>query len=626
MRRNRIAAEVAALTKELLRPHYVYVVANLLVHDRREKVDGVARCSCCRSPDATIVETIEMVNVVIDCVTGERIYESGVSASKWAEYCALATHHVIPLRCSTKTRDLFLDTSNRAICIAGAQRAGKTSTALTLFALDVLLRGGLNRNAWLVAPTDGKAFKLLSKLLRPTTIGKSGFAPSILPPELVARTPDTHRSSNLQTVLIDGTIIDLKSFHGDPGAERLKSDPCVAILCDEAAHLPSPDSIAALTGRCMDADGRLVLASTPRPSAVMTKLVVEPALDWERLDPRDERKQTGDHPGAQWIFRSLPILENVFLNLERTLAKLKGVDMTRPENQRDWAGAWVANEGKCFVDFDPDLHIVKHEARDVAQLSAQALAEQGADDHVPITANVVKALFGKRNPHYKMMAGATNTRYVLGTDVNINPMSTVIVQVTAPASDKKDPEKWHYWVIDNIVSPVSNSLKHAEEVVSMGKATRYDPHGFASPFKGCGMIMDSTSISRDPTAHRYGGSPGAIAEIFGKVGIDVRAPVYRTSSAGETKHRNPDRTDTFALLHRLFRERRLHIFAPAGNLLDSLNTLLVMPDGICAIDARRGRIDQANGVTDGLRYVVFAIANIGRKKTTVLADGGGMLR
>ena len=606
MRRNRIAAAVAELSEQLLRPRYLRCVARLLVHDRRAQVNST-RCPCCRSPDAEIVEEIEMVDMVIDLVTGERIYQTAATAADWAEYCALAERHDIPLRCSTKTRELFLDTSGRHLCLSGAQRAAKTTTALVLFALDVLRRGGLNRRAWLVASKDEKGFALLSKLLRPTPVGESGTAPAILPAALVERTPDTHRASNLQTVLVDGTIIDLRSFKNDPGAERLKSDPCVSILCDEAAHLPSPDSIAALLGRCVDAGGRLILASTPRPSAVMTKLVVEPAIEWDRLPDSDVRKQSGEHPGAPWCFRSLPLLDNVFVSHEKIVKQMKGVDLTRPENRRDWLGEWVANEGKCWVDFNPELHRVDHETVDVGTLSARVLAEHGADRHVPITADVVRMLFGRTNPHYRM-AKATSTRYVLGGDCNVNPMSTVLVQVTAPADKRADREAWHFWIVDNVISPTSNSLKHAERLVSMQIASALDPLGHGSPLKGCGMIMDATAISRDPTAHKHG-LTGGLAETFGKVGIDLRAPMYRLSKDGKFGHRNPDRTSTFALLHRLIAERRLHVFARAGKLLEAFETQLVEPDGICALDARRGHWDSIMGVMDGLRYVVHAIAN-----------------
>ena len=37
-------------------------------------------------------------------------------------------------------------------------------------------------------------------------------------------TTSTWSASDKATILIDGTVVDLRSFHGDPGAERIKSD------------------------------------------------------------------------------------------------------------------------------------------------------------------------------------------------------------------------------------------------------------------------------------------------------------------------------------------------------------------------------------------------------------------
>ena len=60
---------------------------------------------------------------------------------------------------------------------------------------------------------------------------------------------------------MDGSVIDLRGFTNDPGAERLKSDSIVAGLVDEAAHMSKPDSLVALRGRCLETGGRLWLAS-----------------------------------------------------------------------------------------------------------------------------------------------------------------------------------------------------------------------------------------------------------------------------------------------------------------------------------------------------------------------------
>lgn len=609
MRRNRIGAEVAELATEILRPPYAHVVARLLVHDAREEPDGT-RCPCCNSPDAEIVETRVMLDMVVDLEDGARIYEADVSPAAWAEKVELADAFDVSLRCSVHTRDLFLDEDHH-VALSGAQRAAKTTTALYLFALDVLRRGGLNKRAWLVGPTDHKTHILLQKLLRPQPVGVSGLAPAIIPPGLVARTPETHRTSDLTTTLIDGTIIDLRSFSGDPGAARLKSDPCVSIVCDEAAHLPSADSLAALVGRTVDAGGRLILASTPRPSAVMTAIVVEPALEFARMDAADPRKLSGDHPGAPWIFRSLPLADNVFLNRAKILKAMRGVDMSRPENRRDWLGEWVADSGRCWTNFTPERHVVVHEARTVGALSPRVLAEHGAGGHVDVTPTIARGLFSKANPHVRM-ARASNFRFVLGQDVNVSPMTTAILQVTAPADQLADRDAWHYWVVDTVATPTTNSLAHAERLVSAELARVLDPEGKGSPVAGCGVIMDATAIGRDPTAHKYGsGQSGSGAETFWRFGLDARAPAYRpTKSTGkQAGGYNPEIRARWTLIHRLVNEGRLHVFSRAGDLLRSFDQQLVSADGIVPIDARSGRFDSAMSAPDAMSYAIYAMAN-----------------
>ncbi len=608
MRRNRIGAEVADLAAEIMRPPYAHVAAELLVHDARAEVDGT-RCECCQSPDAEIVERRVMLDVVIDLESGARVYQADVSPEAWATKLALAEEFEVSLRCSVHTRDLFLDESGRHVALSGAQRAAKTTTALYLFALDVLRGGGENKRAWLVAPTDHKAHILLQKLLRPTPVGATGKAPPIIPPGLVVRTPDTHRTSDLTTTLIDGTIIDLRSFAADPGAARLKSDPCVSIVCDEAAHLPSPDSLAALVGRTVDAGGRLILASTPRPSAVMTTIVVEPALEFARMSPEDPRKAAGDHPGAPWIFRSLPLTDNVFLDRAKVERAMRGVDMTRPENRRDWLGEWIADSGRAFPNFTAERHVVIHEARTVGALSPHMLADHGAVGHVDITPTVARGLFSKSNRHVKV-ARATNFRFILGQDININPLTTAIVQITAPADQRDDRDTWHYWIVDTVATATSNSLAHAERLVSAQLSRTLDPDGRGSPLAGCGVIMDASAIGRDPTAGA--GQSGSAAEVFWRVGLDCRAPCYSPTfkpGAKQAGGYNPEVRARWTLIHRLINERRLHVFNRCGDLLKSFEQLLVEPNGTVPQDARSGRIDRMMSAPDAMSYAIYAAAN-----------------
>ena len=611
MRRNRLAAAIAELTAQLSRPRFLRLRAELLVHDRRPEVDGT-RCPCCNSKDAGIVERRLAADVVIDSHTGARILEAEVSAAAWAEYCALAESHDVPIRCSRATLPLLLDETGRHIFASGGHRASKTTSGLYWTALQIIRHGGSERRFWLCSTTDEKAFGLLAKLFRSTPAPSGGSVPPILPGALISRSPATHRASNLQTVLLDGSVIDLRSFHNDPGASRAKADPIVAALVDEAAHLPSDAWMSALRGRTVDLRGRLWLASTATPSSILNDLV-EKCLAWQRLLPDDPRRASGEHEGAAWIFQPLPMTENPWVaraNIERDM---RTIDMTRPENRRDYLGEWCASEGLCWINFSADpespiCHVVAHEARTVAALSPRVLAEHRAGGHVDITERVARGLFGRVNPHVPM-ARASNFRFVIGQDVNVAPMSSVLLQITAPADSRDDRDSWHFWATDSISTPTSNSLHHAERLVSTELARVLDPEGKGSPLRGCGVIVDATAIGRDPTAHKHGQS-GSVVETFWRVGLDARAPAYRQTTNGKPGHHNPEVLGRFTLIHRLVNEGRLHVFSRAGELLRAFGSQLVSPDGIVPLDARRGKWDAIMGPMDAMSYAVYAAANM----------------
>lgn len=616
MRRRGFITEIAAVAEMLTRPRYLRIVAEIAVHDRKVVLDGV-RCPCCNSFDAEIVKRLPGADLIIDTHTGRRILEAETPAREWHKLAALARVHEVPIRCSPTTLPLLLDETKRHIFASGGNRASKTTTGLYWLALRLLRLGGRERRFWLVASTDEKAFRLLEKLFRVTPSPSGGVVPPILPGELVQRSPATHRASNLQTRLIDGSIVELRSFHGDPDAERAKGDPIVCALVDEAAHLPAARSssaggtpscawLAALRGRCVDLRGRLWLASTATVSSVVKPLVVDPAMEFERLLPDDPKKVSGAHEGAAWIFKPLPLMNNPWVSRENIEWDMNTLDMSKPENRRDFLGEFVASEGLCWTDFDTERHIVAHEARDVADLSPVFLARHGAAGHVPVTADAVRSLFGRTpNPHYRM-ARATNFRYLLGQDVNVNPMNTSVLQFTAPADKQGDREAWHVWVVDGVTSPHSNSLRHGERLVGPELSRIFDSRG--AGLQGCGVICDATSLGKhDPHASRHGQS-GSLAELYGRLGLDVRAPEYIPNKTGPG-HRNGERARYFRLLHRLLAEGRLHVWSRCGALLNAFATQLVEPDGECPLDSRRGLWDVVMGPMDALRYAVWAAMN-----------------
>jgi len=616
MRRNRLAAAVEYVAAKLQRPRYLRIVATIKVHDRRPELDGT-RCPCCNSPDAVIVQELAAGDIVIDLQTGERITAANVPADLWRDFCELAERHDLVVRCSVSTLPLLLDETGRHIFASGGNRAGKTYLGLYWAALQWLRRGGRERRFWLVASTDALAFRLLEKLFRGT-----GESPAILPAALIERCPDTHRASNLQTRLVDGSLIDLRSFANDPGAERLKSDSIVAAVVDEAAHLPTPDSLTALRGRCVDAGGRLWLASTPRPGSFLRTDVVDKALEWERLPPEDERKASGHHEGAAWLFSLLPMEGNPWLPLANIERDMSTLDMSRPENQRDYGGVWVANEGLFWPGiFEPERHTYAHEDRDLAHWSATFFASVGAGGHVPITHLVRRRMCSSpaRNPHHASIA-ATNDRWLIGQDCNFR-MESVIVQVSAPPDMKDKPDAYHYWVQDCVTSVRSNSDAHAERLVSPEISKVFDPRGSRRALEGCLVILDATAIQvTDPHQRRHG-LAGSIVDTFARHSLEVRAPLYRrsdtttakpssssSSAPAKWKKAQPERAATFAVIRRLLNEGRLHIASRAGPLLEAFATQLSEPNGQCPLDGRRGKWDERMGPVDALRYVLYAAA------------------
>lgn len=601
MNGRRQARILADLREQLDRPRHLRLVAEILVHDRREERDGT-RCPCCGSRSAEIIERRPADDLVIDTMTGERIRATDRTPEGWADLCSVAARHEVAVRCSVRTLPMLTDETDRHVFASGSHRGQKTYTGLCWMALQWLRRGGNECRFWLISRTDEDAYRLLEKLFKGT-----GESPPILPAWLISRSPPTAASRDLLTRLVDGSLIDLKSFDNDPSAKRLKSDAIVAGLCDEAAHLPSPSSLAALRGRCVDVEGggRLWLASTPRPSSFLKTDVVDPAMEFAALPADSEAKVTGIHPGAAWRFEALSMTANPWVDAANLAREMRTVDMSKPDAKRDYGGEWCESEGLCWTDFSDERHVIAHEARDVSRLTPEILARHGAAGHVDITPGRMRALFGKTNPHYKP-ARASNPRWILGLDVNVAPMNTVLLQVTAPSDALDDRERWHIWVIDCVVSPNTNTLEHARRMVSPELARVLDPLGSGSPLKGCGMICDATSMGKvDPHASRHG-QTGSLAETFGRLDLDVRAPMYRASKTG-TGHTNGERAAYFRLIHRMLDEGRIHVFSRSGPLLHSFAAQIVEPDGTCPVDSRRGLWDKVMGPMDAFRYPLMAI-------------------
>ena len=610
--RQALARQLAEVEASLDAPRFLWLRPEVLIHDHAPP--GSGPCPCCGSRHAAIVERVSLRDLVIDCETGRRALVGAVRPEVWEAVTAEAQAHDLLFRCSRQQAPLLLDDGDQHALVGGGNRSGKTTVGLYWLALQWLRHGGPGRRLWLVASTQAKAHRLLEKLFLGT-----GESPPILPRALVRSMPATHRASSLLTTLADGTLIDLKYWEGDPGAEKLKSDAIRAALVDEAAHLPGPDSLVALRGRCLDAGGRLLLASTPRPDHFLKEEVVDPAEAFARLPEDDERRRTGEHEGARWRVESFSLLDNPWLDAAVVRRELAALDPEDPAVLRDFFGKWVASAGMLWRDFDVSRHVHLDEARSVADMRATA-AQRAGVEQVDATAAVVRRLFQARpSPHF-LGIRATNARFILSSDVNCHPMSTVVLQVTADARAPEDRSRWHVWVVDVIQSYQSNSLRHAEKLVDLQWVRAWSPTATASPYKGAGMIVDPTAIQRDPTVHRHGRDPVGLPETLGRLGFDCRPPQYRSTPEGP-RVVHLARLDSHTLIHKLLREGRLHIAQRCESLIESFLEQVDSGDGVVPLTKSHTKSDRLASPMDALRYGAWAIFHGGHESGGLPAPG-----
>lgn len=592
---ERLLAEARAAAD---RPRYLRILAEALIHDRVAEAPGPA-CPCCGSVDAEVVERRPIDDLVIDTDTGERLRAASMTAREWADLCRVAELRDLPIRLSRAQVPLVLDETPRHIFASGSNRSSKTTAGLLFMAVQWLRRGKAQARYWLVAPTTEKAYRLLEKLFLGTD-----RSPPILPRELVVNGPASARSSDLQTLLVDGSVFDLRAFQGDPEAGRLKSDSIIAALVDEASHLPGSPSLVALDGRTVETGGRLFLASTPLPSSFLRTAVVEPAQAFARLPADDPRRASGEHPGAPWIYVELPMHANPWVPLAEIERKLRALNPDDPAVMRDFYGKWVANTGLLWRDFHVERAVLAHEARDVAELGRALLAELGAKDHINVTDRVVRLIFGRPSPHFRGMR-ATNTRYLLGMDVNCHPCTAIAIQVSAPKDRPDDRDAWHFYVFEETQVYHGSSFALGERLSSTVFGRTLEPGTRASPFAGAGIVSDATAVARDPTHHKYGKDPIGVASVLGPMGFDVRCPLYTPSEKGP-RGRNPNRYDSHLIVQRLLREGRLHVTQRCEALIEAFLEQEDSGDGVEPMTISATRSDRLASPMDALRYPLWA--------------------
>lgn len=607
---RRIAATVGRFNVSTRR---VWIVAKLLVHDRRPIIDGTL-CPCCGSPDAEVCQPpIDIANFVV--VKGKRRTAADMSPAEWEALCASAERHDVTLRCSVATLPMIMDESPRARLAAGGNRAQKTTSGLTFTAVQYLRRGGRQRRFWICATTEEKAFDCLEKLFRPTPT-ETGIVPPILPSVLVLSSPGKTRSADMKTRMIDGSIFEIKAFAGDPKAARAKSHPIFCALIDEAADLPGRAWLTALRGRCVEFRGVLWYASTATPNCLL-QTEVNAIQAFENLPDEDPVKISRKHPGAGWLMKHLPMTSNPWVSLEYIEESLRTLDLSIPENQRDFLGLFRPNEGLYWEKrFDPTRHTFAHEHRDFKKWTPTFCEQVGAGGHADITGRVRRRICRYSNPHHATIT-STNDLWLVGQDQNIR-MESVLCQVTAPMGKEDDPEHWHLWVQHCETSKRSTSDAHAEKLVSVDLSKVLTPGESTRSLDGALVIIDPTSLGANDPHGKYHGKPGSVVDTFARYNLEVRGASYRFSENDRCyKWQRVELEAVFTLLTRLLSTNRLHVATRCNALLDAFENQLAHPSRPIPLDGRSGKADERMGPVDALKYLAYAIFNSEAATTSI---------
>ena len=124
-----------------------------------------------------------------------------------------------------------------------------------------------------------------------------------------------------------------------------------------------------------------------------------------------------------------------------------------------------------------------------------------------------------------------------------------------------------------------------------------------SPFEGAGIVIDAKSLGWDPTAHKFGGDPQGIAMVFGRLGFDLRAPLYVPSDKG-MRPKPPNRRDSFILVKRLLREGRLHVLNRCHAVIEAFHRQEDSGDGETPV-----KNDPLDSAMDALRYALYGIVH-----------------
>lgn len=565
-------------------PILLHVKTRILIHGRAKK--GAPPCPCCGSDKVMIIEERPDLDLIIDRVHGVRKLRSEIEDKEGFDRLAQLAQQVdIPLRCHKHQLKLLLDVKHKIVAALGGNRSGKTTVGVYWLVRQWILKGGRGATFWWVSPQRSQTLIGVEKLV--TGEYSDRAQPPALPldpitgrPILVAKWPETERSSDQRIVLLDGSSIVLQHASRPTGA-NLKGRNIRAILVDELCEVKHRPNWTVMLNRLTDSGGSIFAASTPRPG------------HWAKDDVVDAAKTSKDIHVA-----SLSIRDNPWMAKEE-IARTIAVCRDEGEVAREIDGQWVSSKGGLYLHFDPRKHI-RHDPsynlpKDFNDVTAQACGSWWRGD----------------NPYVRGLR-ILAPQFVGGMDVNCNPMTAIICKVFG---DPRHPEKWGLYALDEVQLHHTDTWAFGNHL--RGAAGEKARRGAVS-YANIPLALDPTACTYDPTTPRggYAKYSSSAARTMAELGFDARAA--NLSDKGHPY--GVGRHHTTGLLQELMREDRFLINGTKCPTLMRAITEQENDGRGLAVKVTNTSSDRLSSPIDALAYLAWALFSrdyIGRTKAKI---------
>lgn len=460
----------------------------------------------------------------------------------------------IILRCTEPQYDLLVDDTSRIVCGLGGLGSGKTMIMASWFARKWVLRGGPGALFWLISSELEGSYFLLKRLILGDYEDDRRIDP-ILPfgpdgePALVLSMPKTAQQPNKKTILIDGSIWDLK--HAAYRAGSLKRVSLQAALTDETCEFKSPSTWDEIVGRTRASQGQVGASTVPEDGHWLQKKLAE------RKDTKKIKTVSLSMRDNCWLPEDEYATQRELINDESTADRVLD-------------GLWTKTGPKVWVHWRSEVHTVSGVSFDCEDYKVRV----GGRKRRLISLN---EKFGIA--FFPWHEGGW--RFFGGQDFNAWPMGTLWWILCHPeGTDPQDKDNWHMFVADEVTTGSSTRpstiYRHCEYMLDIHEHREGYPEG----------IFSNLPVSCDASG-KYQAAPGGgddtmvMIEAMRKYGYTAEpCRMSIPTSFNSVQHpQNPAVLARIAVGHVLMRDGRLHVHDRCSRFIHALKNQLATDKG-----------------------------------------------